>query len=431
MRAGQRWGLVLATAVAVMGIGAVAWACVPGSQLRAQPDHGAPGQQATVHGQGFPDRPVEIHWGSSTGPVIATGQGPEFAVGFSVPGVGDGVYTIVAVAHAEESPDGEAKSPPYSRTTRAPFEVASDGTRGSWGDGAWEQGLPDNAGSPGAGDDVTPDPDGTSGSPGDEAAPSQPAPDQEAQPAPDETAGNPGSEPGSEQPGRQHVGPTPASPRVPVGDAPTEGPSTARDPAPPPGRQPRPTPPASAGGDAAGGPSGTSAAPDPSPEQPDEPAADSGDRPDEAAPTDTVEAAPAAERSTSAEALRRKLEARLSDDSARHQASPDDEPVWRGRQDGAERDPGLLSGAAGWGIAFVAVLLALATAFAGLVYRHRPQRARSHAGRRPPRRTKLFGFLLLALAAAVTLPGATSAEPVDAPEDVTARDAFQAPGLRE
>lgn len=138
----QRVGLVLAVAGGVMAASAIAWACVPGAQLRAEPEFGAVGQPATVHGEGFPALPVELRWGTSTGPAVATAQGPAFAQEFVVPNVPDGVYTIIAVP--QRAPAEAESSPPYSPMSRVAFEVTGTGARGNWGGGDWEQGRSDD-----------------------------------------------------------------------------------------------------------------------------------------------------------------------------------------------------------------------------------------------------------------------------------------------
>lgn len=421
MGAGTRWTVTLATAGILMGIGAVAWACVPGAQMRAQPDFGPPEAQVTVQGEGFPARPVDVHWGSARGPVVATAQGPDFAVGFSVPNVEDGVYTIVAVPQEEEVADGEPSSPAYSPMVRAPFEVTADGTRGNWSDGGWEQGRDDTP-SPGGERDVPPEetrqphPGGTD----------EPAPEQA-----DETGSGAAGEPAPEQAEGPEPGaadePAAADTRAPHPD--TSNPASR--PQPPPAPAPTAEAPAQAPAEAP--------PPAPAPAQPPSPAAAPAPAPSEADAADRaqLDEPEAAQRSTSAEALRRMLGERLRDDAVREDAAlgddsaaGEDEP-WRARQEAAEA-PGLLSGAAGWIAGFAAVALALAGAFGLFVLRTRPRRARRVARRAPARRAsaraRFFGCLLIVFAASLALPGTTS-DPPQGPTagEVTARQAADAP----
>lgn len=91
-------GVVGALACAVMAAG-LAWACTPQAQFtRFSPASGAPGTQVTVTGDNFSDVAVTIHWGSASGPVIGTAQGPTFTTTVTVPQAPGDVYAIVAVA---------------------------------------------------------------------------------------------------------------------------------------------------------------------------------------------------------------------------------------------------------------------------------------------------------------------------------------------
>lgn len=51
---------------------AAAWACLPVASLSTNPATAQPGQQVTVTGSEFGSNPVEVHFNSLTGPVLAT-----------------------------------------------------------------------------------------------------------------------------------------------------------------------------------------------------------------------------------------------------------------------------------------------------------------------------------------------------------------------
>ena len=98
--AARRVLLALSTVLAVGLVGAaVAWACLPGATIDGFPRAGPAGTDVLVSGNGFPDRPVEIHWDGPYGPVLATTHGPSFSeVTVTVPRASAGDYYITAIA---------------------------------------------------------------------------------------------------------------------------------------------------------------------------------------------------------------------------------------------------------------------------------------------------------------------------------------------
>ena len=81
---------------AVFAAGSLAWACTPQATFGLSTDIGPPGTNVTATGASFYGSPVELRWGSSTGPVLATATGPSFTASFKVPSAAPGYYTIVA-----------------------------------------------------------------------------------------------------------------------------------------------------------------------------------------------------------------------------------------------------------------------------------------------------------------------------------------------
>lgn len=86
----------LIPAVVVAGL---AWACTPQAEFtQFSPSSGGPGTVVTIAGRNFvANQPITIHWGSASGPVIGTAQGPEFSTTVTVPQAPGDVYAIVAV----------------------------------------------------------------------------------------------------------------------------------------------------------------------------------------------------------------------------------------------------------------------------------------------------------------------------------------------
>ncbi len=89
---------VLAVASLGMFSAALAWACTPQSHIDLGATSGHPGDSIAVSGNAFLSGPVEIHWNSSTGPLLATATGPAFTVNVTLPKVAAGVYYLHGVA---------------------------------------------------------------------------------------------------------------------------------------------------------------------------------------------------------------------------------------------------------------------------------------------------------------------------------------------
>ncbi|HEV2758599.1 MAG TPA: IPT/TIG domain-containing protein [Acidimicrobiales bacterium] len=91
-------GLLTALVAALVLVwSAPAWA---DPELRLSPAAGATGSEVTVTGTGFDAAAVEIRWGSRSGPVLGTAQGPDFTVTVEVPDSPPNSYPVVAVIAA-------------------------------------------------------------------------------------------------------------------------------------------------------------------------------------------------------------------------------------------------------------------------------------------------------------------------------------------
>lgn len=96
--------IAVATAVTALLLGAVslAWACVPQASLSLNPTSGPAGSAVNARASGFTaGQPVEIRWGSKTGPVLKTSTGPSFTVPITIPAVAPGVYYVSAAETGE------------------------------------------------------------------------------------------------------------------------------------------------------------------------------------------------------------------------------------------------------------------------------------------------------------------------------------------
>ncbi len=101
--------VIAALAPATVAAG-LAWACTPQAQFTGfGPSSGPGGSIVSLSGASFTAEPITIHWGSAAGPVLATTQGPQFAVSVRVPIAPPDTYAIVAVARgANGSQSGQA-----------------------------------------------------------------------------------------------------------------------------------------------------------------------------------------------------------------------------------------------------------------------------------------------------------------------------------
>ena len=113
-------GSVAAPAVVLVAV-SLAWACVPQGSLILNPTKGPAGSQVMASGNGFPADTVEIRWGSRTGPLLATTQGPAFNnVPITIPGTATaGVHYVNASGLGEH---GEHSA------TDASFEIPAGST---------------------------------------------------------------------------------------------------------------------------------------------------------------------------------------------------------------------------------------------------------------------------------------------------------------
>jgi hypothetical protein len=89
----------VAALIPVFVAAGLAWACTPQAEFtQFSPSSGGPGTVVAIAGRNFvANQPITIHWGSASGPVIGTAQGPEFSTTVTVPQAPGDVYAIVAV----------------------------------------------------------------------------------------------------------------------------------------------------------------------------------------------------------------------------------------------------------------------------------------------------------------------------------------------
>lgn len=205
--------LGLGTAVLVLGVTGLAWACGPQADMRVQPTSGPAGSEATVQGAGFPENaPVEVRWEAINGQLLGTAQGPDFSMAVTIPEVGEGTYTIVA------RPVGEAA---YDRPTASAAFTVTAPARTSQGDttapsGEAQQGAEGDQATTEESQPATGDPAATQ----EEA----PAPEEEAAPATAEES-QPADTATSEESATREQPPATAD-ETTAGDQPAEGSAT-------------------------------------------------------------------------------------------------------------------------------------------------------------------------------------------------------------
>lgn len=86
----------------LLSAAAVAWACTAQLPMSVKPGAAAPGTPVTVSGESARG-PVELRWNGVDGPLVGrAADGSAFALGFKVPDVAPGVYTLVALARSSD-----------------------------------------------------------------------------------------------------------------------------------------------------------------------------------------------------------------------------------------------------------------------------------------------------------------------------------------
>lgn len=165
-------GMVLAVAAVGLSTVAVAWACSPQATItNVSPGSGRAGDRVTVSAKSFTQAPVQLRWGSNTGPLIGIASGPSFSVAVTIPQSEPGVHMIVAVGPAgrasapfevvKPSESGGETTTPGGETTTPGGETTTPG------DGKPAPGTSPPGSSPGSGTGSESTPGtGTSGSPG-------------------------------------------------------------------------------------------------------------------------------------------------------------------------------------------------------------------------------------------------------------------------
>lgn len=118
---------VFAGCAAAVVIASAAWACTENADIAVEGrNSGVVGSEVTVHGQFFHAQPVEVRWGSATGPVVASAHGPEFWATFNVPSdARGGVHYIVGTQAGSSNPPV-----PFKVTAPASAPVASESAAG-------------------------------------------------------------------------------------------------------------------------------------------------------------------------------------------------------------------------------------------------------------------------------------------------------------
>lgn len=87
----------IATLAVPLSVPIVAHACSITTSISLSPTSGQARSVTTVYGAGFAAGPVQVRWGSPTGPLLATAQGPTIAVPITVPNVAPGPYYVDAM----------------------------------------------------------------------------------------------------------------------------------------------------------------------------------------------------------------------------------------------------------------------------------------------------------------------------------------------
>jgi hypothetical protein len=187
---------LLAPGVVAVGL---AYACTPQANIHTDTS-GVAGTRVLVSGDEFaPAGRVDIHWGSTTGPVLATATGPSFRTSVTIPEAPPGVYTIVALgldaANAVAGEGRQAFEVIGAEPAASPSSSAPAGDAGAAATPSTQAAEP--AAAAGAQPSVSPPPDGVTGktrtpstsrtpvrgaSPSKSTAPSRPAHTPAAQP---------------------------------------------------------------------------------------------------------------------------------------------------------------------------------------------------------------------------------------------------------
>jgi len=88
----------------LFALAGVAWACTPQQQISILPRSGPAGSSVAVNGIGFGSPlvtgpgPIEVHWNSVDGALLATTLQSDFALAFQAPvGAQAGVYYVVVI----------------------------------------------------------------------------------------------------------------------------------------------------------------------------------------------------------------------------------------------------------------------------------------------------------------------------------------------
>lgn len=86
--------------------------------VRPQPS-GPPGSAVSVVGIGFDDaEAVEVRWGTLDGGLLGSAAGPDFVVPITVPDLGAGLYSIIALSRRSDGGVGAAAATAFLVTPR-------------------------------------------------------------------------------------------------------------------------------------------------------------------------------------------------------------------------------------------------------------------------------------------------------------------------
>ena len=98
-----RYLIAFGLAALAVGASSRAWACFPYPVVSVQPQASGPSKtEVTVSGVDFETNKVEVRWNALDGPMLGTGQGPNFSVPVTIPEAEDGLYTLFALSRAAD-----------------------------------------------------------------------------------------------------------------------------------------------------------------------------------------------------------------------------------------------------------------------------------------------------------------------------------------
>ena len=105
-----RYVAVLAVLAVPLTVVSLAWGCVPRGAVAVNPASAPSGSTVSVTASGFPTGvAVDVRWNGLSGPRLAGGVGPAFAVDVIVPSVAAGAYVVSAATNDEHGSHSEGR----------------------------------------------------------------------------------------------------------------------------------------------------------------------------------------------------------------------------------------------------------------------------------------------------------------------------------